>query len=197
MNIRQTGGVAQQSQYARTQSIGGVALPNFSGNEHLTKSKPAMSEERYREAIVEQAKKDFAAGKFQYGSEEFKSLEKSFTSVVSPDRKGIITNGLKAIYKNAKPAPDPVNLLELLLGDGSVKYSKSGKDLTYAEFYDSEGNMVATYSQGQWQSFDTPAENARKVEMASIYNKAWGDEKRAANKPPAESPAAGSFDVIA
>ncbi len=180
MRIDQQYGIGY-SQYPRNQRIGGVKLPDFNAYEHLTKSEPAMSEDKYHEAIIEQAKKDFAAGKFQSDSAGFRSLEKSYTSVVSPDRKGIITNGLTAVYKNVRLAPDPVSLIELLLGEGSVKHDKSGKELTYAEFYDSEGNMVASYDRGKWQSCLTPDEAARKIEMATIYNKAWGDAKRAAN----------------
>ncbi len=195
MRIDQQCGIGQAT-YPRSQRIGGVKLPDFSEYEHLTKTEPAMSEDKYREAIIEQAKKDFAAGKFQTDSAGFRSLEKSYASVVSPDRKGILTSGLTAVYRNVKLAPDPVSLIELLLGDGSIKYDMSGKELTYAEFYDSNGNMVASYDRDKWQSFYTPDEIARKVEMATIYNKAWGDAKRAAQAPQAGNSSENSLDEM-
>ena len=49
----------------------------------------------------EQAYEDFAKGQFQNKSEGFNRLMKNYTSEVSPDRKGIITSGLKAVSGNS------------------------------------------------------------------------------------------------
>ena len=65
----------------------GVFLPNFNSIYYLTKSVPAMSDDEFKEAIIEQAKKDQAAGKCQESQEYFR-LMKNYTSVVSPDREG-------------------------------------------------------------------------------------------------------------
>lgn len=56
-----------------------------------------------------------------------------------------------------------------------MKYQDSGIDSPYIEFYDSNGEMVATYSNNGWTMFDTKAETGRRIEMCSIYNKAWGN----------------------
>ena len=129
-----------------------------------------MSDEKYRKAIIEQAEKDQSAGKFQSESSGFRSLVKSYVSTVSPDRKNIITGGLTAIFKNKNPQPKTLNLLDYLIG--SVKYCKEAADVSYAEFYDNNGEMVASYSNGKWTSYGTKAENARESELWGIYNEA-------------------------
>ena len=61
---------------------------------------------------------------------------KSYTSEVSPDRKGIITSGLKAISRNRQNVQKPIDFVATLL-EGKVKYQKlpSGNS-DYIEFYD-------------------------------------------------------------
>ena len=103
---------------------------------------------------------------------------KSYTSEVSPDRKGIITSGLKAISRNRQDVLKPIDFIATLL-EGEVKYQKlpSGKS-EYIEFYDKNGEMVATYSNNGWTMYPTKAEAARQTEMCMIYNEAWGNAKR-------------------
>lgn len=64
---------------------------------------------------------------------------KSYTSEVSPDRKGIITSGLKAISRNRQNVLKPIDFVATLL-EGKVKYQKlpSGNS-DYIEFYDKTG----------------------------------------------------------
>ncbi len=70
---------------------------------------------------------------------------KSYTSEVSPDRKGIITSGLKAVSKNRRSLLKPIDFVETLL-EGKVKYQKlPSVNSDYIEFYDKNGEMVATY----------------------------------------------------
>lgn len=157
-----------------------VPLPNYNDFNFNTKTAPAMSDDKYREAIIEQAKKDQSAGKFQSESAGFRSLVKSYVSSVSPDRKNIIKEGLTAIFKNNKPQPKTLNLIDYLLG--TVKCSKEATDLSYAEFYDSNGEMVASYSNGRWISYGTKAENARESELWGIYNEAWNNAARASQR---------------
>ena len=66
---------------------------------------------------------------------------KKYTSEVSPDRKGIITSGLKAVAKNNQKVLQPIDLIATIL-EGKVKYQKlpSGKS-EYMEFYDKNGEM--------------------------------------------------------
>jgi hypothetical protein len=167
---------AQSHLLSGTEKQGNVQLPDYTDFHLNTKTAPAMSDDKYRSAIIEQAKKDQAAGKFQSESAGFKSLVKSYVSAVSPDRKNMISEGLRAIYKNNNPESKTFNLLDYLLG--TVKYSKEGNDLSYAEFYDSNGEMVATYSNSGWTSFGTKEENARESELWGIYNNAWNSAAR-------------------
>ena len=108
----------------------------------------------------------------------FNRLMKSYTSEVAPDRKGIITSGLKAVSRNRKNVQKPIDLVATLL-EGKVKYQKlpSGNS-EYIEFYDKNGEMVATYSNNGWTMYTTNAEAARQTEMCMIYNEAWGNAKR-------------------
>ena len=93
-----------------------------------------MSEDEYREAIIEQAKKDQSEGKFQTQSEAYKKLQISFNSVVSPNRKAAINEGLPMILKNMKRQPH-IDLLDIWLGggkgEGKFKYNKSGDILLF------------------------------------------------------------------
>nr|WP_304579772.1 hypothetical protein [uncultured Acetatifactor sp.] len=103
---------------------------------------------------------------------------KSYTSEVSPDRKGIITSGLKAVSRNRQNVLKPIDFVATLL-EGEVKYQKlpSGSS-DYMEFYDKDGEMVATYSNNGWTMYTTNAEASRQTEMCMIYNEAWGRAKR-------------------
>nr|WP_296471684.1 hypothetical protein [uncultured Acetatifactor sp.] len=103
---------------------------------------------------------------------------KSYTSEVSPDRKGIIASGLKAVSRNRQNVLKPIDFVATLL-EGEVKYQKlpSGSS-DYMEFYDKDGEMVATYSNNGWTMYTTNAEASRQTEMCTIYNEAWGRAKR-------------------
>ncbi|MBV7272079.1 hypothetical protein I6U48_04000 [Clostridium sp. PL3] len=171
---------SQSRSLSSAKKIGNVPSPNYTDFNFNTKKAPAMSDEKYREAIIEQAKKDQSAGKFQSESAGFRSLVKSYVSTVSPDRKNIITEGLTAIFKNKNPQPKTLNLVDYLFGN--VKYRKEATDVSYAEFYDSNGEMVASYSNGKWISYGTKAENARESELWGIYNKAWNNAARASQR---------------
>ena len=105
-------------------------------------------------------------------------LMKSYTSEVSSDRKGIITSGLKAVSKNRQTVLKPIDFVATLL-EGKVKYQKlpSGNS-DYIEFYDKNGEMVATYSNNGWTMYTTNAEASRQTEMCMIYNEAWGSARR-------------------
>ena len=72
----------------------------------------------------------------------------------------------------------PIDFVATLL-EGKVKYQKlpSGNS-DYIEFYDKNGEMVATYSNNGWTMYTTNAEAARQTEMCMIYNEAWGNAKR-------------------
>ena len=125
-----------------------------------------------------QAYEDFAKGQFQNKSEGFNRLMKSYTSEVSPDRKGIISSGLKTVSGNRQNVLKPIDFVATLL-EGKVKYQKlpSGNS-DYIEFYDKNGEMVAAYSNNGWTMYTTNAEASRQTEMCMIYNEAWGNAKR-------------------
>lgn len=191
MRIENCGTFAQNSFLSGAGSIGIIPSPNYSDFNFNTKQTPAMSDEKYREAIVEQAKQDQSTGKFQSDSVGYRNLVKSYVSAVSPDRKNIITQGFTAIAKENTPQPKTLTLLDYLFG--SVKYHQEDKNVSYAEFYDHNGEMVASYSNGRWISYGTKAENARESELRGIYNEAWN---HAANAGPKTSSTTGAGAAI-
>ena len=178
MQVNCFNGSLQNRRFSGTGSIGGIHLPDFNDKYVFSKKKSGISEEEYRKRIREQAYEDFEKGQFQNKSEGFNRLMKSYTSEVSPDRKGIITSGLKAVSKNWQNVLKPIDIVATLL-EGKVKYQKlpSG-DCEYIEFYDKNGEMVATYSNNGWTMYTTNAEASRQTEMCMIYNEAWGNAKR-------------------
>lgn len=77
-----------------------ITMPRFNhgANAMPTKTAPTMSEEEYKKAIVEQAKKDFENGKFGgHKNPSYMTLKNSFVSVTSPDRKGAIAQAFKSL----------------------------------------------------------------------------------------------------
>ena len=178
MQVYSDNGSLQNRYFSGTGSIGGIHLPDFQDKYVFTKKKSGVSEQEYRRQIRKQAYEDFAKGQFQNKSEGFNKLMKSYTSEVSPDRKGIIVSGLKAVLGNRKKVLKPIDILATLL-EGEVKYQKlpSGSS-EYMEFYDKNGEMVATYSNNGWTMYTTNAEASRQTEMCMIYNEAWGNAKR-------------------
>lgn len=178
MQVNLSNGSLQQKIFSGTGSIGGVHLPDFNDKYVFSKKKSGISDEEYRKQIVEQAYKDFEKGTFQNKSDGFNKLMKNYTSEVSPDRRGIITSGLKAVSRNRQNVLKPIDFVATLL-EGKVKYQKlpSGNS-KYIEFYNKNGEMVATYSNNGWTMYTTNAEAARQTEMCMIYNEAWGNAKR-------------------
>ena len=169
---------SQQRYVSKTGSIGGIHLPDFNDKYVYTRKETETSTSDYRRQIMEQAYKDFEKGQFQNKSEDFNRLMKQYVSEISPDRKGIITSGLKAVSRNRQDVLKPIDFIATLL-EGEVKYQKlpSGKS-EYIEFYDKNGEMVATYSNNGWTMYPTKAEAARQTQMCMIYNEAWGNAKR-------------------
>lgn len=143
-----------------------------------SKKQSKVSEQEYKKKIVEQAYKDYANGKFQNESKEFVSLMKRYTCEVSPNREGIIQSGLKAITKDKQKVSQPIDAILTIL-EGEIRYQKvpSGNN-EYIEFYDANGEMVATYSNNGWTMYTTNAESARQTQMCSIYNEAWANAKK-------------------
>lgn len=171
MRIKNCNNFTQSHLFSDTVKRETVQSPDYTDWHSNTQTAPTMSNKKYNKAIIEQAKKDQAAGKFQSESAGFRSLAKSYISAFSPDRKNIITAGLTAIYKNNKPQPETFNLIDYLCG--TAKYKKQANDVSYAEFYDSNGEMVASYSNNGWTFYGTKAENARESELWDTYNEAW------------------------
>ena len=178
MNVNLNSISLQQQKFSGTNSIGGIHLPDFNDKYVFSKKKSNTSNAEYKKQIAEQAYEDFKNGQFQNKSEGFNKLMKKYTSEVSPDRKGIITSGLKAVSRNKQSGLKPIDLLATIL-EGKVKYQRMPSGQTdYIEFYDKNGEKVATYSNNGWTMYTTNAEAARQTEMCMIYNEAWGNAKR-------------------
>jgi len=175
----------QNRVFSGTAKIAGVRLPDFTDVHVNTKKQSGTSDSEYEQAIIAQAIKDQQAGKVQNESAGFNKLAKSYVSEVSPDRNRIITQGLKeALKKGSKNDLDilkPIDWIALLF-EGKIKYQKESDCVEYAEFYDGNGEMVASYSNGGWTMFGTKAETGRQMEMCSIYNAAWGAAARAGHQ---------------
>lgn len=178
MNVNLNSISLQQRKFSGTNSIGGIHLPDFNDKYVFSKKRSNTSNAEYKKQITEQAYEDFKNGQFQNKSEGFNKLMKKYTSEVSPDRKGIITSGLKAVSRNKQSGLKPIDLLATIL-EGKVKYQRMPSGQTdYIEFYDKNGEKVATYSNNGWTMYTTNAEAARQTEMCMIYNEAWGNAKR-------------------
>ena len=178
MNVNLNSISLQQRKFSGTNSIGGIHLPDFNDKYVFSKKKSNTSNVEYKKQIAEQAYEDFKNGQFQNKSEGFNKLMKKYTSEVSPDRKGIITSGLKAVSRNKQSGLKLIDLLATIL-EGKVKYQRMPSGQTdYIEFYDKNGEKVATYSNNGWTMYTTNAEAARQTEMCMIYNEAWGNAKR-------------------
>lgn len=201
MQVNSLKGSLQQRVFSGTGSIGGINVPDFNDKYVFSKKKSGISDKGYQKQIVEQAYKNFEKGTFQNKSEGYNRLMKNYTSEVSPDRKGIITSGLKAVSRNRQNVLKPIDFVATLL-EGKVKYQKLPSDNSeYIEFYDKNGEMVATYSNNGWTMYTTNAEAARQTEMCMIYNEAWGNAKRglpiAGGQSVNEENLQNSFDVKA
>lgn len=168
---------SQFRQFSGTEKIGGIALPDFDDDYVYTSKKTRKSKSDYKKEIIEQAIKDQAEGVFQNKSDGYRNLQKRYVSEVSPDRKGIITEGLKRIAQECNRKS--IDTMELLL-TGKIKYHNKSVSSTYIEFYDSNGEMVAKYSNGGWTVVTTEAESSRQMEMRLIYNDAWKQARDAA-----------------
>lgn len=122
-----------------------------------TKSMPAMKEERYKEAIIEQAKKDFKRGKTM--GPGFMELKKSFVSVVSPNRNGSIAQAMQRL-----------------------PFMQRNK-INYMQVKDGLGKEIASFSPNKgWTSIATSAESARSSEFDSLYINTWNALKAEAKK---------------
>ena len=127
MNVNLNSISLQQRKFSGTNSIGGIHLPDFNDKYVFSKKKSNTSNVEYKKQIAEQAYEDFKNGQFQNKSEGFNKLMKKYTSEVSPDRKGIITSGLKAVSRNKQSGLKPIDLLATIL-EGMLMCGKVTND---------------------------------------------------------------------
>ena len=132
MNVNLNSISLQQRKFSGTNGIGGIHLPDFNDKYVFSKKKSNTSNVEYKKQIAEQAYEDFKNGQFQNKSEGFNKLMKKYTSEVSPDRKGIITSGLKAVSRNKQSGLKPIDLLATIL-EGMLMCGK----VTYKNLIDS------------------------------------------------------------
>ena len=132
MNVNLNSISLHQRKFSGTNSIGGIHLPDFNDKYVFSKKKSNTSNVEYKKQIAEQAYEDFKNGQFQNKSEGFNKLMKKYTSEVSPDRKGIITSGLKAVSRNKQSGLKPIDLLATIL-EGMLMCGK----VTYKNLIDS------------------------------------------------------------
>jgi hypothetical protein len=165
-----------------------INLPPFI----LSATKPKMSDEDYKQKIIEMAKRDYAAGRFQSKDPngEFHALRYSYMSVVSPEREDMINNALPTIldkireYTSSNKMITPTTYRELIMlllfGESALSPNMDkGQQRVLFELYDANGNNIATLTTGGWHQYCTSAENARSAEFMTIYNDAWNYAKGA------------------
>jgi hypothetical protein len=174
--------------------IGNIKLPDFrKSTEMYTKTEPSRSDEELKEAIAKIAREDAEKGQCCNQTKEWFDLKKEFMSSVSPDRESIVNNSTKQIFANtnsikSKNKEHAITLIELLMNNekgnsksnvinmnnATYKACLEGDNLTYAEFRDSNGEIIATYSSNNgWDGILTKEEIARQKEFSSTYNEAW------------------------
>lgn len=134
-----------------------AALPGYetTGDFSFSKADAKGSDEQYAQAIRNLAAKHAADGNYQGSRDirEWKKLQESYVSVVSPDRRGII--GAAA----GTPAPN------------------IGAELARA--YDESGKHIASYSGANgWKNVVTADEKARIKMFYDIYNSAYKGGKK-------------------
>jgi hypothetical protein len=130
---------------SKVSALRSLPMPDFSVE--YTKSAPEKSDKGYIEAIEEQAKRDAANGEFQSGV-SFKALKKSYISVASPDRRGMVAS---------------LNRSRL-----------SNRNLQSATLYDNTGFCVGSYNISYgWRMHPTPKEMAKSDSFHAIYNAAY------------------------
>lgn len=181
-----------ESQQFSRKRISSVPLPDY-----FTKKAPKMNDDKFKEAIIQLAQKDAPTGRFGVECPGFRNLMDSYVSVVSPDRKGIIDNALatlSSIYQSPIPQPKAISLLDILFGK---RIMSDDNTISYAEFKDSSGEIVATFSNGTWHAMGTPAEDARTSEFYGIYREAWNAARGEATTPLVSDTSAGTIDVTA
>ena len=145
-----------------------------------------MSDDEFRERIKELARRNQAKGIFQCGdvNGEFQSLKRSFVSVASPDREGMINNALPTIINRASSAlrgrmqhsmcPSEF-IWRLLLGKDipPLESSNPGQHKKLFTLKDEGGNKLAVLTTAGWEVHATPAESGRRSEFLALYNEAW------------------------
>jgi len=174
--------------------VGNIRLPDFrKSTEMYTRTEPSRSDEELREAIIKIAREDAEKGQCANQTKEWFDVKKEFMSSVSPDRESIVTNSTKQMFANVNSHKSikeehARTLLELLM-DKEIDKNKSNVvninsathkacfengNLTYAEYYDSKGEVIATYNPNSgWDGILTKEEIARQKEFSSIYHEAW------------------------
>jgi hypothetical protein len=203
--------------------IGTVRLPNFRENnvEGYTKTEAARSDEEILKDVAELAKKHAEKGAFHNADNGYLDLIKEYVSSVSPDRESILTNSLKEIFgKTNLPKEGKEESLSILQQtlqfidkaknkNGTIINNKTmnsamykvgwldGDELKYADFYDSNGDLIANYSQNGWSLYSTKAEKARSDEITAVYNEAFNSVYNAQNASTSRSLVSGNnFDVV-
>ena len=87
-----------------------IPLPDFDDDTFLISRPLSLSDDEWREKIVAQALNDQLQGKFQPTSAEYQQLKRDYISVVSPDRKAIISAAVDTI-NNSGTKKDTIDFI--------------------------------------------------------------------------------------
>ena len=140
-----------------------VTMPSFEfgvPGRILTHTPSRMSDDELKEAVREQARRDFEMGSFQT-SRESVSLFDQFQAVASPDRRSIIANAMhshRSIFSRINLISQPDDWPR---GQTPIHFRHNGVELT-------------NYG---WDFSPTQVEMQRSVMIRGIYNDAWNAAK--------------------
>jgi hypothetical protein len=136
-----------------------------------------MSDDEFREAIKEQARRDFEEGRFQTGT-EFDTLKDDFVSVASPDRRSVITSAFTTHGRL-------FNKLRLI--DQPFNQPRQQTPIHFSHVFERSHRHISSIQLTNygWDFTKTQAEGQRGLDFRLLYNEAWyaiRNEARAAGR---------------
>lgn len=159
---------------------------------HSIRGNGGSLSESYIQQIREQAKKDFAEGK--YMTEDYNNMQKSYLAKnVSPNRAAAISQ-VSSFMNTITRASTQGSILDLFGMPYTANVHK-GLTRTTAAIYNEYGEMIAGYhsDNGYWQSVPTKAEEQCWMAANQAYATAWDEQKALA----AEGGTGSSFSTLA
>ena len=151
----------------------------------LTSGQTNLSDDEFKEKIMEMARRDVAAGRnYRFvpngcsaGTDEYRALKNEFISAASPDRAGMINNMLSGLANRLGRMMPRVNLganLLTALMAHSRMFNSRDVGVNFINVRDASGNKIAIFnSDTGWSNVATPAKNGRAQEFFRLWDEAF------------------------